>query len=77
MGPIVQELCLPEPFTHVLKARFLAKKMSDMGIVHHFGSNAQGVWVQKEVESAKLSIDCDEDVVALLPQGTSLSDLLS
>ena len=59
------------------KLRYLAKKLKGMGAVNHFGSNSNGVWIQKEVESAKTPIDCDEDVAALLPEGIILSDILS
>ena len=59
------------------RLRYLAKKMRDMGFVHHFGSSSNGVWIQKEVESSKLNLDCDEDVIALLPEGKQLSDILS
>ena len=59
------------------KLRYLAKKLKAMGAVHHFGSNSNGVWIQKQVDSTKIPVDCDEDLLAMLPEGKVLSDILS
>ena len=75
-GPSAKLRVFPNLSPAYLRARFLAKKLRDMGAVHHFGSNSNGVWVFKEDGSPKIFVDCDEDIVKLLPEGILLSDLL-
>ena len=76
-GKLTQNHFYPNLLPTYSRLRYIAKKLRDMGSVHHFGSNVNGVWVQKESESVKIALDCDEDVLPFLPEGKLLSDLLS
>ena len=59
-----------------LRLRYLAKKLKQLAAIERFGSSMYGVWVQ-EGDGDKVQIDTEEDIARFLPEGTTISSLLS
>ena len=57
--------------------RWKARKFKEAGLVEFYGTNRQGVYVQKSKGGEKVPIELDEDLVVFLEEGQTLADIIA
>ena len=57
--------------------RWRARKFKEADLVELYGTNRQGVYVQKSKGGEKVPIELDEDLVVFLEEDLTLADIIA